>query len=359
MRNKILMLSPLDVNAHALVHTIIHPNRSSPSLPDDEACVVPWRIDTKYYTANVEFWIDKIPLPEQGTANSKSPTPSATDIVDEFGQVADVIDALVYVFDITRPDTFAGIHTWATFVKSHDIAIALCVGCVGSLKEDKGLMLNGIITDGTNQNTDAVTEHEEDYGTFASHHAFAEESEVRPAISPSNNGGDDAEFEDWCLDHGFEYIRVEPHGHTSASSSPGDGTMGIARVVEALQSHMWQGMIPKSRSADGPVPVRSDPLTQCEVSMSLSGEHRKNELFRTNGKAKLNGVLRGTNRPELTDVDAAFRAFANDQDGLDELITQIRYWREFGQGMTDDERHNLAADISQSFVDHCKHDDGA
>ncbi|KAJ1966022.1 hypothetical protein IWQ62_002527, partial [Dispira parvispora] len=305
---------------------------------------------TKYYTANVEFWIDKVPLPGQSTADSKSPTLSASDIVGEFGQVADVIDALVYVFDVTRPDTFEGIHAWATFVETHDIAIALCVGCVGSLKETKTVQSTGTTTNGAKQGAVTVTTGpEDDFGTFASHHAFTEESEAPPRTPPSNNGGDDAKFEDWCVEHGFEYIRVEADGHRTVS--PGADTMGVARVVEALQSHMWQGMTPKSRSG-GSIPARAEPFTQSEAPALLAGVPQENERFEPHGNAEQTGVPGGISHPELTDVNAAFRAFANDHDGLDELVAQIRYWRELGQSMTDDERHKLAADISQSFLDH-------
>jgi hypothetical protein len=65
---------------------------SGSNIPDevnDESQMIPWNIDTKYYTANVDFWLDHI------ESDAAEAVKAFTD--DEAG-ISEVVDALVLVF---------------------------------------------------------------------------------------------------------------------------------------------------------------------------------------------------------------------------------------------------------------------
>ena len=63
-----------------------------------------------------------------------------------------------------------------------------------------------------------------------------------------------AQCEQWCMAHGFEFVVFAGDIACAADVLRGGATRdkdGIARVVEALQAHMWSNMVMKSRQGGG------------------------------------------------------------------------------------------------------------
>ena len=80
---------------------------------------------------------------------------------------------------------------------------------------------------------------------------------VTISTSTSPNDIDEDAWEQLAIENGFEWVDVVDSQSASKLESSGEST-GIARVAEALQSHMWEDMIPREgerptveRSRDG------------------------------------------------------------------------------------------------------------
>lgn len=74
---------------------------------------LPFRVDNKYYTADLVLWVDT------------APDAPGTEVVAAYEPIAQAIDALVFIF--TDPSSFAEIFPWADFVQQWEPAITLCI----------------------------------------------------------------------------------------------------------------------------------------------------------------------------------------------------------------------------------------
>ncbi|RUP44055.1 hypothetical protein BC936DRAFT_150010 [Jimgerdemannia flammicorona] len=218
LKNKILVIGRRRVGKLALITKLLtvvsHP--LPPDLPPatnptgHAGLKIPWRIDTKYYAADVQFWVDETASPGEEAVEE-----AMRQYEDKANGVGDVVDAIVFVFRRDRHDTFTDLERWTPFVRRYEPAIALCVGV------EAGLV-------GGEANVEAGTAKERE------------------------------EYEDWCLENGFEYIdldaREEDDDNTGSDHAEATRTTdppGLARVLEALQSNMWDGMTRKPAASDG------------------------------------------------------------------------------------------------------------
>ncbi|KAG0171630.1 hypothetical protein DFQ29_008729 [Apophysomyces sp. BC1021] len=89
---------------------------------------IPWQIDTKYYTAQVDFWLDEVDGKEQ------------PDVIKAYAEtdngIGQVVDAFVYVFSKDKPSTFDGIREWLPFLENCDPSIRLCIGTGANKKAE-------------------------------------------------------------------------------------------------------------------------------------------------------------------------------------------------------------------------------
>ncbi|KAI8142490.1 hypothetical protein BJV82DRAFT_144027 [Fennellomyces sp. T-0311] len=106
---------------------------------------IPWTIDTKYYTAKVDFWLDQVDGDQDVIKG----------YADQNNGIGQVVDAFVYVFRKDELSSFDGIKDWLPFLESCEPSIQLCVA--DGKQEDDDLAL----------------------------------------------------IEDWCLDHQFEYVDLD------------------------------------------------------------------------------------------------------------------------------------------------------
>ncbi|KAG0046759.1 hypothetical protein BGZ83_008070 [Gryganskiella cystojenkinii] len=165
-----------------------------PNKQDHSGVTIPWTIDTKYYSVQVDFWIDETDA--QGTAELERMIESGG--LDEMGTV---VEAVVFCFSKNEPSTFHDIKPWLAFVERHEPSITLCVA------------------------TDAPME---------------ESYELKNAPSSSNEYIED--YDDWCRGNGFEYIDL----HEQRDEVAQDEHVGLDRIMEALAAHMWDGLKRKS-----------------------------------------------------------------------------------------------------------------
>ncbi|CAG8627904.1 30637_t:CDS:2, partial [Racocetra persica] len=143
MRNKILVLGRRD--------------DVSKDFEDHAGKRVPWKIVTKYYTAQVEFWIDETVQKELVDAEV------IKGYENEENGIGNVVDAILFVFRKDQPSTFDDIHSYLPFIRTYEPSIILAIG-------------TGKIDANDTTNISHV--------------------------------GEDT-FENWCLENGFEYVDAE------------------------------------------------------------------------------------------------------------------------------------------------------
>ncbi|KAG2214102.1 hypothetical protein INT46_011904 [Mucor plumbeus] len=111
---------------------------------------IPYEIDTKYYTAKVDFWLDEI---DKATEKETIKAYCEKDT-----EISKVIDAFVFIFDKKEPSTFDTVKEWLPFLDQAEPGIRLCIGT-------------------------------------SSNKALDMES--------------DAEINDWCLSNSFDYVDMD------------------------------------------------------------------------------------------------------------------------------------------------------
>ncbi|GJJ68035.1 alpha- and gamma-adaptin-binding protein p34 [Entomortierella parvispora] len=165
---------------------------------DHSGVTIPWTIDTKYYSVQVDFWIDE--TESQGTAELERMIEAGD--LDEMGTV---VEAVIFCFSKNQPSTFHDIKPWLAFVERHEPSITLCVATDAPMHELSGA------NNATEMASSADNEYIEDY-------------------------------DDWCLGNGFEYIDLQEQPEDMAQ----DEHVGLDRILEALAAHMWDGLKRKS-----------------------------------------------------------------------------------------------------------------
>jgi hypothetical protein len=111
---------------------------------------IPYEIDTKYYTAKVDFWLDEIDrATEEETIKA---------YCEKETEISKVIDAFVFIFDKSDPTTFDTVKNWTPFLEQAEPGIKICLGT----KSEEPLTM-----------------------------------------------GKDAEVNDWCLSNGFDYVDMD------------------------------------------------------------------------------------------------------------------------------------------------------
>ncbi|KAF9923668.1 hypothetical protein FBU30_006256 [Linnemannia zychae] len=162
------------------------------SKADHSGVTIPWTIDTKYYSVEVDFWIDETEA--QGSAELVKMIEAGE--LDEMGAV---VEAVVFCFSKNQPSTFHDIKPWLEFVERHEPSITLCVA------------------------TDAPMNQEN-----------PKEARLDSDVVE--------DFDDWCLANGFEFIDLQDQ----PSELNHDEHVGLDRILEALAAHMWDGLKRKS-----------------------------------------------------------------------------------------------------------------
>ncbi|KAJ2247524.1 hypothetical protein GGH97_002086, partial [Coemansia sp. RSA 475] len=195
VKNKILVLGRPEINKAGLVSSVMAGTALEPCVASSEASAqIAWDIDTRYYTAQTEFWVDSTePLSTahtelvQNWLSSPSTRPSIpidTSTHELHDSLSTLVDAIVFVFDPHDSTSFTDILPWAQFAIDYEPSILLCV-----------------------------------------------------AVSDTKVGGMDGqkdEWFDWCVQMGWEWVDltdVDPESEYS-----------VERVRDALVANEWATM---------------------------------------------------------------------------------------------------------------------
>eukprot|EP01116_Phalansterium_solitarium_P020062 TRINITY_DN5810_c0_g1_i1.p1 TRINITY_DN5810_c0_g1~~TRINITY_DN5810_c0_g1_i1.p1 ORF type:complete len:346 (+),score=60.84 TRINITY_DN5810_c0_g1_i1:61-1098(+) len=326
-RNKIVVAGHSPEVRNEILQGLVgsHPGCNS-SLSADIR-VFPSKLDTKYYSADVEYWNINVELLDSSADAS----------------VGEVADALVLVFDVFQESSFQKIQRWLPFVERHSPSVLLCVGSFES-----------------ESNPDA----HRDYFTSDSY----------------------ASHTDWCLDNGLEFVAmVETPGNDADSdeaSSAFKERFGLERITEALHSHMWPGMVFKTdlrpRQAPRSIPRASDSNADADHENGVSepsvsdaapgpaastpeasafGELARRALLQS--LPKKDDELQLADEPDhatladerlsFEDLSRKFMRGLGDPDSLEETMAQLSALRLKAQSMPDSERRELAAQLALAF----------
>ncbi|PIA19235.1 hypothetical protein COEREDRAFT_79191 [Coemansia reversa NRRL 1564] len=239
-KNKILVIGRPESKKDELVKSFIstEPTGSSKILTiDSDTAKVDWQVETRYYCASLEIWIDSTEqLPadqiqymqrwldnpdmhsalfekeENGTTTdvSERTIPVTRDMEELQQHLSEVVDAVVFVFDPMCPETFADILPWALFGQKYKPSVLLCVA----------------------------------YG------------------KPS--GQDVGELRDkwfsWCIECGWEWVDL--------TDEDPDTEYTVARVREALTSNEWSTMRIKEQLAQSS--IQSGPTAEAITTTTTS-----------------------------------------------------------------------------------------
>lgn len=183
-RGRVLLVSDPLVSTQAVLQTIAQRGG------DQHASgALPWRLDTKYYTAEV--------LLEAHTVAQCSQLS-----LDTAG-----CEAVLLVFDAAQPDSFQAVARWweGAGGGDADLGVRLAVALAGP-----------------------------------SAHASSAPAVARPAVL--------TEAEAWCAEHLVELVEVageeeEAVAGAAAASDSREGATGVHRIREALEAHMWCALL--------------------------------------------------------------------------------------------------------------------
>ncbi|CAG8489263.1 9367_t:CDS:2 [Paraglomus occultum] len=289
LRNKILVLGRRGVGKLSLVKKILELTSQEfrAHEPNNHSGLkVPWNITTRYYVADVLFWIEETDDVNQQILD---------EYMDEENGIGRVVDAIIFVFQkdkvvlIWMPTSFDDIKMFLPFFQKYEPSILLAVGSGTSV------------------------------------------------LDPEDNV-----YNSWCLSNGFEYIDLE------VSPSVSDESAGLMRILEALQSHVW----------DGFQRIQQNEIRDNEAYLDSNAETDPRRFIQDmnplslNQNADENVELFGDILPTEAELDLIREQLfgdLDDDDGLDRVLTRLHSLRERGQSLPDDERRRLAASVAWSF----------
>ncbi|GBB95500.1 hypothetical protein RclHR1_02550012 [Rhizophagus clarus] len=308
IRNKILVLGRRGAGKLSIIKQLLSiTNHSIDSFNTEDknhsGIKIPWNINTKYYNAKVDFWIDETLHKDhvnkeviQGYENEEN-------------GIGKVVDAILFIFKKDELGTFDDIKVFLPFIQQYDPAITLAIG--------------------TGKNAHDIN---------------------------------DDSYEDWCLENGFEYVDME-----ATKKENIDERIGIERILEALQSNMWEGLTRVSQTVSKSSNIDDDDchgefieaLSQAKSRVDEEPESLSSQLhdhnsapFDDNDAEFFGDVL--PSQQEIESMYSQIFCDFDDEDGLDKIFVRLNNLREKSKSLSDEERRKLAASVACSFGMHMK-----
>ncbi|KAJ1994138.1 hypothetical protein GGI25_000827 [Coemansia spiralis] len=262
-KNKVLVLGRASVDKDGLIRCIMSPEspgeRASAIGSSAESAKIKWSLETRYYKAELEFWVDsteQLTEPERQYVLDWLETPDShlqdtTDdectntnipslntqtipIEDSMVQLqehlSEVVDAIIFIFDPDIPSSFTDILPWARYGRLYQPEILLCVAVSGPISRN---------------------------------------SPTEPAVS-----ADDDEVVDeardkwfaWCISNGWEWVDLT------------DPEYSIDNIRDSLTSNEWANMAVKQQHNNAfvnwqPTSLPSSPI----IALQEAEQSRQHE----------------------------------------------------------------------------------
>lgn len=197
-----------------------------------------WKIETKYYSANISIWTAHL----------------SEDFSLGMLPISNQLAGLVMIFDMNDDSTFLALKDWVAKIDLGKFEILLCIGNKVDLVpghsahvEYRRFMQK--------RGESASDPHPEfwDYGI--------NEEEGCSLLGDEDSVGISKTCLEWCVDHNIEYVEAcaSDANFDKCLSTDGD-IQGVQRLYGALSAHMWPGMILKS----GEAVTTQSPITKEE-----------------------------------------------------------------------------------------------
>ncbi|CAG8495235.1 5089_t:CDS:2 [Acaulospora morrowiae] len=317
IRNKILVLGRRNVGKLSIIKQILsssnqrideiildqnNENGETSDNANHAGMKIPWKIITKYYTANVEFWVDET------VHKSQLDSEVIDGYENEENGIGKVVDAILFIFKKNEPSTFDDIQAYLPFIQKYEPSITLAVGTGRNIQHD--------------------------------------------TIDAENDP-----FEDWCIENGFEYVDLDMKKRDDEIAE----RVGIERILEALQSHMWEDMTRLSKT--NKTSDHIEDTNNKELSEAISQlNHKENNShlesapeFDDHNSAPFDDndtEFFGDALPSQQEIESMHQHIFgdfDDEDGFDKVLARLNSLRERGKTLSDDERRKLAARVACSF----------
>eukprot|EP00123_Amoebidium_parasiticum_P005867 comp16953_c0_seq1/m.15560 comp16953_c0_seq1/g.15560 ORF comp16953_c0_seq1/g.15560 comp16953_c0_seq1/m.15560 type:complete len:307 (-) comp16953_c0_seq1:231-1151(-) len=235
------------------------------------------------------------------TANVDLVLVDTPESVDE--QSWQTVDGLVYLYHAHEPATWKGLCAWRDGIQQHSPEVLLCV---------------------------------------AKH---PDESQ------PSDDYKVPEELDDWCNDNGFEHVDVyewKP-GHLGPGGLE-DETEGMDRVVEALHSNTWEGLVRKperrgqtqSQENDG----AAQNTTQAAPEAPQQDQEDPDELAL---RAFLTPAEKRLVSGELFKYEGRGDGEEEEMENMDNMFVNLAALKDRAQNLPDSQRRLLAEKVSLAF----------
>ncbi|KAJ2711427.1 hypothetical protein H4R19_003252 [Coemansia spiralis] len=310
-KNKILVLGRAAVGKGALVRAVVAAG-DAPSMAAEASgsgsSRVEWHIDTRYYQAPVEFWIDnteQLPAEQAQIMERWLDTPNQHAEADNSTPVADIgeemrelqahlsemVDAVVFVFDLARPETFGDILPWAQFAQQYQPAVLLCVAC-----GERGCCADSELKD----------------------RLFA-----------------------WCVAAGWEWLDLTDPDPESEHT--------VARVREALESNEWATM--RAKDQDAPAATAEPPLCPAPPDASASSSAPEDPAARDEWD-RFETVAGGADPARIDSLHQALFADADNSGSADvsALLGRLRGARDEIAQLDDRQARVRAAELALALA---------
>ncbi|KAL5707031.1 hypothetical protein ACHQM5_025130 [Ranunculus cassubicifolius] len=250
-RPGVLMVGSSNVGKRALLSRLLAVEFEEVSDSLSEILCYGWTIDTKYYKADVSIWMAHL---VDGFSIQSLPISN------------DNLSALVLVFDMNEPTSFATLQAFVSETDLQKFDILLCIGNKVDLLpgHPAHVEYRRLLQKRAESSSDPF-----DYGISESEGSSLLGDEEEPSWDLRRS------CLEWCVQYNIEYIEACASNADFDKCLSVDGdSQGVERLYGALSAHMWPGMVLKSGNMmiSSPFPISEQESSEDDSDYELEYE---------------------------------------------------------------------------------------